>query len=227
MNKIYEDLDKKFFIYENIIKEEWFGQIDKEVNEQLNLGSQNIRFAIFDKQNQTTFRINQKNYSDLTEYEKEMYHKKSDESFEIIRNDADINTSKELQEKLNNCIAEIIKLEYNLNDVTVEHASFIHYSPGHFMTIHSDATPHNPRLCTAVLYCNIENKNNVGGDVLFYDNEITQNIVYTYTPKRNQLVIFDSHINKLGIPHSVTTIQNWNRYVYRVYFKTPHSEQNN
>jgi hypothetical protein len=64
----------------------------------------------------------------------------------------------------------------------------------------------------------------IGGDVLFYDNEQSENIIHTYSAKRNQMVIFDSHFNKPGIPHSVTKIENWNRYVYRVYFK-PHKQK--
>lgn len=221
--KIYEDISKQFFIYDNIVSEPIFDDIFIQINKQLKLGNKSVRFAVLDKKSNKEFRISQKTYNEFSEHEIEMFNKNYDDttSYQLLRRDCDINLSDNLDTILIENINNIVKYIYNLKNVEIEYASIIEYEPGYLMRIHSDATPNNPRLCTAVLYCNDMKDGDVGGNVLFYDNDVDQNIIHTYTPKRNQLVIFDSYFNEHGIPHSVTKIENWNRYVYRIYYKLP------
>lgn len=219
--KLYEDISNKFFIYDNVIEEHLFDELFTEIYSEIKLGNQSIRFAVENNNTNTQFKIYQKKYYELTELEKEMFHKNydNDTTYQLLRRDSDIGISYSLQQKILKNINQIIENIYELDESEIEYSSIIQYGPGYLMGIHQDSTPHNPRLCTAVLYCNDMEIGNVGGDVIFYDNEIDKNVVYNYTPKRNQLIVFDSHFNEWGIPHSVTKIENWNRYVYRIYYK--------
>jgi Rps23 Pro-64 3,4-dihydroxylase Tpa1-like proline 4-hydroxylase len=221
--KLHEDINKKFIIYDNVIDETSFDDIFTHVNNELDLGNQSIRFVVLNTTTNTEYKIHQKLYNEFTDLDKEMFHKNydNDSDYELLRRDCDIGLTSELEIKISKNIKNIVKEIYNIDDVEIENQSIIWYGPGYFMGIHSDSTPpDNPRLCTAVLYCNDRRDDNIGGDVIFYNN-INKNIVHTYSPKRNQLVIFDSYINEYGIPHSVTKIENWDRYVYRIYFKAP------
>ena len=74
------------------------------------------------------------------------------------------------------------------------------------------------------IYEDVLNDNNSNDDEMI--NQLDKNIIYTYIPKRNQMVIFDSCFNEEGILHSVTKIKNWNRSVYRIYFKLPKKNKN-
>lgn len=219
--KVYEDISKKFFIYNNVIDESLFDKIFKDINNQIELGNQSIRFSVENKETKKIYNIDQKLYNKFTDYEKEMFHKKYDANYEILRKDCDININDRLEENIMESIYKIIKDIYGLNVIKIQHASIIQYLPGYLMRIHHDTNPDKPRLCTAVLYCNDMKENDLGGEVIFYDNSEEKNIVYTYTPKRNELIIFDSHFNEVGIRHSVNEIKNWNRYVYRIYFELP------
>lgn len=221
--KIFEDINKQFFIYDNVIDETLFTEIFSNINNELAIGNQSVRFSVINHNTNTEFKIYQKQYNKFNELELKMFHTNFDNlsNFELLRRDCDINLNYSLYTKITENVNQIIKNIYNLEHVEIEYASVIQYGPGYLMRIHQDSTPHNPRLCTAVLYCNDMTTGDVGGDVIFYDNTINQNIVHTYSPKRNQLVIFDSYFNEWGIPHSVTKIENWNRYVYRIYYKLP------
>lgn len=223
MIKSYEHPDKSFFIYENGVDDELFEEIFQMFNHQLKNGNQSVRFAIENIETKKIYAIHQKMYKHFTDYEKAMFHSDYTNStkYTLLRRDSDITVPYELQCKILAYIDKIISDIYGIDEVECQYSSGIEYGPGYMMAIHSDATPHNPRLCTAVLYCNDMKDGDEGGDVLFYDNHKDENVIYTYRPKRNQVVVFDSHINDFGIPHSVTQIKNWNRYVYRIYYKTP------
>lgn len=219
--KLYEDISKQFFIYDNVIDTTLFDELFTEIDSEIELGNQSIRFAVEDTNTNTQFKIYQKKYYEFTEIEKEMFQKNydTDDTYKLLRRDCDIDIPHLLQQKILKNINQIIQNIYGLTQIEIEHSSIIHYGPGFLMGIHQDSTPHNPRLCTAVLYCNDMEDGNIGGDVIFYDNETDKNIIKTYKPKKNQLIVFDSYFNEWGIPHSVTKIENWNRYVYRIYFK--------
>jgi Rps23 Pro-64 3,4-dihydroxylase Tpa1-like proline 4-hydroxylase len=221
--KLHEDVNKQFFIYDNVIDESLFDNILNEIDNQLSAGNQLLRFNVVDKKTNAEFKIHSKTYNECSELETEMFNLNYDNNtdYELMRRDCDISLSEFLVEQIINHIDPIIKDVYNVSELEVEYQSVIQYGPGYLMKIHSDSSPTNSRLCTAVLYCNDMKDGDIGGDVLFYDNEQSKNIIHTYSAKRNQMVIFDSHFNKPGIPHSVTKIENWNRYVYRVYFKPP------
>jgi Rps23 Pro-64 3,4-dihydroxylase Tpa1-like proline 4-hydroxylase len=223
MIKIYEDIHKRFFIYDNVIDNHIYNSIFNEIHTEKHNETQNVRFSIENIKTGERISINQKLYKDLSVVDKKLFDKNYDNNDEyvLLRRDSDIILSYELRESINTKISDIINDIYKTNTPNIEYSSIIEYGPGYLMRIHSDSTPHNPRLCTAVLYCNDMIDGDVGGDVLFYDNEDNQQIIYTYKPKKNQLIVFDSEFNKVGIPHSVTKIENWNRYVYRVYYKTP------
>jgi Rps23 Pro-64 3,4-dihydroxylase Tpa1-like proline 4-hydroxylase len=226
--KLYEDVNKQFFIYDNVIDESLFDSILSEIDNELIKGNQSIRFNTKHIKTDTEFKIHNKMYKECNELEIEMFNLNYDNNtdYKLLKRDCDVNLSMPMKERITNKIIPIIKDLYNTNELEIEYESIIQYGPGYLMEPHVDASPNHPRLCTAVLYCNDMKDGDVGGKVLFYDNETKdKNIVYTYQPKRNQMVIFDSHFNKPGIPHSVTKIENWNRYVYRVYFKPP--KQNN
>jgi hypothetical protein len=221
--KLYEDVNKRFFIYDNVIDESLFDSILSEIDDELIKGNQSIRFNTRHIKTDTEFKIHSKAYKECNELEIEMFNLNYDNNtdYELVRRDCDISLPHRLVQQIINQIDPIIKDVYNVNELEVEYESVIQYGPGYLMKIHSDSSPTNSRLCTAVLYCNDMKDGDIGGDVLFYDNEQSKNIIHTYSAKRNQMVIFDSHFNKPGIPHSVTKIENWNRYVYRVYFKPP------
>jgi Rps23 Pro-64 3,4-dihydroxylase Tpa1-like proline 4-hydroxylase len=221
--KLYEDVNKRFFIYDNVIDESLFDSILSEIDNELIKGNQSIRFNTKHIKTDTEFKIHNKMYKECNELEIEMFNLNYDNNtdYKLLKRDCDVSLSEFLVEQIINQIGPIIKDVYNVSELEIEYQSVIQYGPGYLMKIHSDSSPNNSRLCTAVLYCNDMKDGDIGGDVLFYDNERAKNIVHTYSAKRNQMVIFDSHFNKPGIPHSVTKIENWNRYVYRVYFKPP------
>jgi Rps23 Pro-64 3,4-dihydroxylase Tpa1-like proline 4-hydroxylase len=223
MIKLYEDTAKRFFIYDDVIDTNIFDIITNEIIDQKSEGNQSVRFAVTNNITNTTFGIYQKFYKDFTDIEKEMFHKNYDidTDYELLRRDSDIMLSNQTRETITKNIHNLIKEIYNNKNIEIEYESVIEYGPGYLMRIHSDTSPGNSRLCTAVLYCTDMQEGDIGGDVLFYDDETGKNIIYTYKPKKNQLVIFDSYYNTPGISHSVTKIENWNRYVYRIYFKDP------
>lgn len=218
MNKIYEDAQKRFFIYDNVIDESLIDNILTEAKEALHKEEHIVRFAVT---NRTTFEQVDlfKPYSELTEHEKQMFHKSyaDDDSWKLNRRDTEIAVSYELSQKLYTLISDIVKTEYGVNLTSIDHGSVIHYGPEYFMGRHADGNPSKPRLCTAVLYCNEAKEDESGGDVIFYEDYETDTVTYTHKPLRNQLVIFDS-LNSLGIDHEVTEVKDWYRYVYRVYF---------
>lgn len=218
MNKIYEDVQKRFFIYNNVLEESLIDNILSESTEALNKCEHIVRFAVNNKI--TSERIDLfKPYTELTDYEKQMFHNSytNQDTFKLNRRDAELILSHKLSEKIHKIIGDIVKTEYNINSVNIDFGSVIYYGPEYFMGRHTDGNPSKPRLCTAVLYCNEAKGNELGGDVVFYENCETDTVTYTHKPRRNQLIIFDS-LDSLGIEHEVTEIKNWYRYVYRIYF---------
>lgn len=223
--KLHEDNNKQFFIYDNVIDDEsLFDNIFLEINNNLKIGNQAVKFDVLNTETNDRFKINNKTYNKLNKLETKMFNLNYDNhlKYKLERKDSNIDISQSISKQIIIHIEPIIKDLYNLNKLEIEHQCIIQYGPGCVMPIHTDQnTPGNERLCTAVLYCNDVPDNGSGGNVLFYDNELDKNIIYTYNPKRNQMVIFDSCFNEQGIPHSVTKIENWNRSVYRIYFKLP------
>jgi Rps23 Pro-64 3,4-dihydroxylase Tpa1-like proline 4-hydroxylase len=219
MNKIYEDAQKRFFVYNNVLEESLIDSILSESNELLKKNEYIVRFAIKNTVTFETIIDVFKPYAQLTDYEKQMFHKSytDENNFKLTRRDVEVTLSYELSEKVHKLIGDIVKTEYNINTATADHGSIIYYGPEYFMGRHADGNPNKPRVCTAVLYCNEAKEGEFGGDVLFYENYETDTITYTHKPLRNQLIIFDS-LYSLGIDHEVAEIKNWYRYVYRIYF---------
>jgi len=130
-----------------------------------------------------------------------------------------------LRYTINDEILKYIKLIYNNNIFTIKahESAFLIYKENHYMRLHQDGGElENPRICTSVLYLNDKPENAIGGELVCYDGDYNNNeIIYTYSPKFGDLIIFDSFYNKdeNALLHSVNTIHNWERFTYRVYWQ--------
>jgi Rps23 Pro-64 3,4-dihydroxylase Tpa1-like proline 4-hydroxylase len=223
MTELVTNINSKVYIYDDVISDDMFNSLYDNIEHCIDLGNQVVRFSIRDKNTHEIISINQKLYKELTKKEKTQFNTdySNDSTYELLRRDCDLQFSYLDSININSMITNVVSELYNIKSPKIQYSSGIQYGPGYLMEIHSDEGPANQRLCTAVLYCNDKKDGDIGGDVLFYDNEIDANVIYTYTPKKNQLIIFDSYHNEIGIQHSVTQIENWNRYVYRIYYKHP------
>jgi Rps23 Pro-64 3,4-dihydroxylase Tpa1-like proline 4-hydroxylase len=97
-------------------------------------------------------------------------------------------------------------------------SDFFMYGPGHYMDTHADGS--DSRICTTVLYLNDMTENDIGGETLFYDLHDETKIIYKNKPQKGDVIVFDSSlIDNIGLKHSVTKIQNWDRYAHRIYWK--------
>ena len=134
--------------------------------------------------------------------------------------------SDELRYIINEEILKYIKLIYkNETDIIEAHESgVLIYKENHYMSIHRDGGPiESPRICTSVLYLNTRPENATGGELICYNGDYNNNkIAYTYSPQIGDLIIFDSFYNKneKALLHSVNTIHNWERFIYRTYWQT-------
>lgn len=131
----------------------------------------------------------------------------------------DISTKYEFRDIINQKIAKYIESIYDEN-IIAKQSGILFYKENHHMIKHRDGGPlDNVRICTSVLYLNDKRENESGGDVICYDEN--ENIIHTYTPETGDLIIFDSFYNKneKALLHSVNTIQNWERFVYRTYWE--------
>ncbi len=133
--------------------------------------------------------------------------------------------SDELRYIINEKILKYIKLIYKNEKNTIEahESGVLVYKENHYMGMHRDGgLIETPRICTSVLYLNNKPENGLGGELICYNGDYNSNeIVYTYTPQIGDLIIFDSFYNKMenALLHSVNTIHNWERFVYRVYWQ--------
>jgi Rps23 Pro-64 3,4-dihydroxylase Tpa1-like proline 4-hydroxylase len=127
---------------------------------------------------------------------------------------------------VNNEILKYIKLIYkdDLDTINAHESAFLIYKENHYMSIHQDGGAiENPRICTSVLYLNDRPETALGGELICYDGDYNNNeIIYTYSPKIGDLIIFDSFYNKdeKALLHSVNTIHDWERFTYRTYWQT-------
>lgn len=146
-------------------------------------------------------------HSDLLDYSK----------VELLRKDSDFSLDPRLMQKLEEIILTKVKEIYSdiKDEIKIEHSGVIKYGIGYKMDTHRDLG--NNRVCTAVLYLNSKEDNN-GGDLIFYEeDEVTE--LYKYSPIKNDLIIFDSHLYSDTLAHSVDATVDWERYVFRIYFK--------
>lgn len=176
------NIENKFFIFENVISEDYANQL--------------IQLTIDRISNNTGEIINFQNHSEL-----------------------DISPEYEFRNIINENISEYINSIYEEN-IKPKQSGILFYKENHYMIPHRDGGAlDNPRICTSVLYLNSKTENAFGGDVICYDEN--GKVIYTYTPKVGDLVIFDSFYNKheKALLHSVNPIKNWERFVYRTYWE--------
>ena len=220
--ELYKFLNNTTFFYKNIFENEEF--LEKVILECDRLISENNFFArlgIKVKKTGNSVSIN-KNYKEYTDVEKFIFEnsdKISTENFQITRKDIDVNLSYDTTLTLNNKILEIVKYTYPTiaEKIQVEYSSIIKYESGYSMNKHVDGNEN--RICTAVFYLNSK-ENNHGGDLLFYDStEKYSKEFLRYSPQKNECILFDSFYNEYTLEHSVEEIKDWQRYVYRIYFK--------
>jgi hypothetical protein len=134
--------------------------------------------------------------------------------------------SYELECVVNKEILKYIKLIYKnkIDTIGGTLSGILVYKENHYMGIHRDGGPfENPRICTSILYLNNKPENALGGELICYSGDYINNkIIHTYSPEIGDLIIFDSFYNKNenALLHSVNTIHNWERFIYRTYWKT-------
>jgi len=130
-------------------------------------------------------------------------------------------TPNELRNEMSQYYKNALKFIYGEYKFMANESDLFKYLPGSFMKKHCD-NDSGKRLCTTILYLNNMEDHFVGGEVLFYNTEALEDVVpiFTYKPNVGDLIIMDSSIigGLTGTPHSVTMIENWNRYVNRIYW---------
>lgn len=212
--KLKHFIENKVFIYENVFDSNLINYIIEETESEIK--NKNFKIRI----NNVDFNIN-KMIKELTFEETNIYEKifvGSDNK--NIEKYIEVELFNHIRDKINNTISSYIKTIYGIEDIKTEQNATLIYKNNHYMMPHRDGgSEKGERLCTSVIYLNDKPQTGNGGDVIFY-NDISD-IIYTYTPSKGDLIIFDSFNNKLekAILHSVTQIENWDRWVYRNYWE--------
>jgi len=230
MNLI-KNIDNKVFIFENVLEESIIDLL--LIHNQKNIKENNYvaRIGLIDDLDPTNNISFNKSVIDLTDEEKYIWDNfKNTGTKRINKKDIEIPiTDYSLLYSIQNPIKDYLRSIYGdyITEYYNQTTSILTYYPGHLMNVHSDSTPHNPRICTTTLYLNEMKDEFEGGEIIFYGDisgyesskVIENNIIYTHRPQRNQLIVFDSYFNKEGIQHSVSEIKNWNRDVFRTYWQ--------
>jgi Rps23 Pro-64 3,4-dihydroxylase Tpa1-like proline 4-hydroxylase len=206
-------IEDKLFIYENVFDSNIINYIVQKTEEEVN--NKNFKVRI----NSVNFNIN-KMIKELTEEEMYIYENTFiDSNKQNIEKYIEVELFTNIREKINNNISSHISDIYNIKNLRASQSATLIYNHNHYMMPHRDGGAiDEERMCTSVLYLNDKPENGKGGDVIFYNDSME--IIYTYTPKKGDLIIFDSLNNRLekAILHSVTKIENWERCVYRNYW---------
>jgi len=178
----------------------------------INLISENIKidnyFIRFDYRDNNNYKVHvYDHFNNIDEQTKTMFRDKSpkaDEQKVIQVGSGGTKESKNLLPYYQNLIESLHPDKIFYPDVQ----DFFYYNPGSYMNRHSDFV--DKRLCTTILYLNDQNKGDVGGELVFYDDN--RKVIYEYQPKMGDIVIMDD------IEHSVSKIENWYRLTHRVYW---------
>lgn len=223
--ELKKQIDNHLFIYKNVFNNE--SLLDKYIDESkksleqgdfsLNLQLKRTKFDDFSAHNDGGIQNHYENLSDLERFV--FFNTKyfNSDYIEIDRKDVDIPLEDHYANQIVDKVKSIIETIYTdcVGKIHVEYSSVIHYDSHYKMNKHRDSD--TGRICTAILYMNSK-EGGTGGDVIFYDNEDENKEIYRYEPVKNDLVIFDSHFNPLTLPHEVSEIKDWERFVYRIYF---------
>lgn len=220
--ELIHSLDNSTFVFQNVLDNlNIFDNIIDECDLAEKNGDFVVRIEILNKKTDKQIGF-AKPYKELSDSEKFLF-----DNIDYIRNDNintprldfDINLSQKikttLDKNIKECLNLIYKNEVSIDDIYSDYNSVIKYGNGYKMARHNDGGPNN-RFCTAVLYCNTMLPEYIGGNTIFYKNNEE---IFNYKPRINDLIIFDSYYNLDTLEHEVIEIKNWERYVYRVYFK--------
>jgi hypothetical protein len=216
---IKNNISGRAFIIENATENtELLNNAIRECNELEKNNSFFARMAVGMKKYKVSFSFN-KEFKDCTEAEKFIFSENGAlnyDNVELLRKDSEFSISYDLKCELEEIVLNKVKEIYSdiKDEIAVQHSGLIKYGIGYKMDTHRDG---NNRICTAVLYLNSKG-NNKGGDLIFYEeDEVTE--LCRYAPIKNDLIIFDSHFYDNTLSHSVDATVDWERYVFRIYFK--------
>lgn len=187
------NIENKFFIFKNVISKEYANSLIKNTINKIE-------------------EDNRINYTD---------------EVKIFPNciEIDIAPKNEFRTIIDKTILKYINSIYKneIFEIKSHQSGILFYKDTHHMGIHRDGGPEeSPRICTSVLYLNNKTENGMGGDLVCYSGDHNNaEIIYTYSPEIGDLIIFDSFYNKKenALLHSVNTIKNWERFVYRTYWE--------
>lgn len=217
MNLI-ENIRNGIFIIEDVFSKELIDEAIFELKSNIEKKDFKIRMTYSDGDECMDIK---KNYTECNIDIIKIFDKIDNES--IIQKYLECQTSNELNKKMISDYRKALKFIYNQYDeFKFNHNGndLFKYSAGNFMNKHTDNVSKR-RLCTTVLYLNDMEDDFVGGEVIFYESETLESEeIFKYRPKKGDLIIMDSSekTNHTGIAHSVNKIENWDRYVNRVYW---------
>lgn len=229
--KLIKNINNKVFIFENALNESIVDLLLEDCQKHIEEKNFVARFGLVDNENPKNNMSFNKLITNLNKDEEYIWNNfKNIGSKRINRKDIESPCDRTLLNTANKHISVYLESIYinHINNLKPEHQDVLTYLPGHIMNIHSDTNQEpNLRICTTTLYLNEMKDDDEGGEIVFYGDimevdspeVIKNNIIYTHRPKKNQLIVFDSYFNKIGIQHSVTEIKNWNRHVFRTYWK--------
>jgi len=213
-------IENKVFIFENTIDSKIIDKILELTKIQIEKSDYKIRINAITNSGKISFN---KNINQLNDSEKNIYKDLLLNSNVLLHeNYIDVENNNELREIIDPIIFNYINFLYKENNINIrpKEGNVLFYKHEHSMKIHRDGGGlDNLRVCTSTLYLNEKFENAEGGDVIFYNDE--KEIIYKYTPKKGDIIIFDSFNNQSenSILHSVTKVKNWDRYVYRTYWQ--------
>lgn len=217
--KLIHNIKNGIFIIQNVFSEELINEIIDELKLNIDNEDFKVRMSYTDEYDKS-FDIKQY-YKECDDNVLEIFNKF--DSTGVLQKYSECKTSNELDKKILPHYRKALKFIYN----QYEEFKFNHhgndlfkYSPGNFMNKHTDNVSKR-RLCTTVLYLNDMKDNFIGGEVIFYENELLDSEeIFRYRPNKGDLIIMDSSekTNYIGIAHSVNRIENWDRYVNRIYW---------
>lgn len=204
-------IDDRVYIFNEFVSENDMIDINLFINKSLN----DDNFWLRGYNNNKNFRGNL--YKDMDDNDRAYYDNL----------ESDINTQEKyyeltfVKEKFDeifcNKIFDILKFLYQENISTINDykciSNILVYKHNHNMVKHTDNF--EKRICTSVLYLNEIPENGSGGELVLYNDESKP--IQIYQPKFGDLIIFDNF--KHGMIHSVNTIKNWERKVFRTYWE--------
>lgn len=198
-------IENRVTIFSNAIPESLITGCIEFIKDHINRNDYHIRFDYRDQKDYKVMVYD--HYNNITSELKELFNSRPyelDEQKVIQVGSGGTEYSKSLMPYYENLIKSLYSKEIFYPDVQ----DFFYYGNGTYMNRHSDFIDN--RLCTSILYLNDQNEEDIGGELLFYNDD--RKVIYEYQPQKGDFVIMDN------IEHSVNKIENWNRMTHRVYW---------